>query len=57
VSDAEAPRKRFFVRFPPGYFQMTEGEQEAAAGEMATEIQRQLGITPKQGPGNEGDTA
>ena len=47
-------RQRFFVPFPPGYFEMTEEEQHEAAGKMADEIHRQLGITPKEATGDDG---
>jgi hypothetical protein len=48
VADAEQPtpkgRRPFHVAFPPGYFEMTDEEKRDAAGEMAKEIHRQLGI-------------
>jgi hypothetical protein len=39
-------RRRFFLRIPLGYFEMTEDERKAAAVEMWSETMVQMGKDP-----------
>ena len=39
-------RRRFFLRVPLGYFEMTEDERKAAAVEMWSETMVQMGKDP-----------
>jgi hypothetical protein len=38
--------RRFFLKVPPGYFDMTEEEQQAATRTMWTDAMAQLGEDP-----------
>jgi hypothetical protein len=38
--------RRFFLKVPPGYFELSQDQQESAARELWAEVMRQLGEDP-----------
>jgi predicted Fe-S protein YdhL (DUF1289 family) len=47
VTQATSGRKRVYLEIPANWDQMTDEQQDQTADAIATEMQRQLGITDK----------